>query len=103
MCLKYRLCEIDADDANFVQGCLLLLWCFRRSPAWHIAMPSGGGIHSIGNGRLRIFECEQRILQWFCATGGYQRLWEFLEAFELAPVRRQASDTESLKNLRLSS
>src|SRR3984885_5717465 len=47
MRLKAPLCEVETDDANFFHGCPLHSWDAQTSPPWHIAMPSGGGIHSI--------------------------------------------------------
>ena len=47
MQLERLFCEVDADDANFCHGCLLFCWLIHSSPAWHIVMPSGGGIHPI--------------------------------------------------------
>src|SRR3984957_6726787 len=56
MRLKAPLCKVETDDANFFHGCPLHSWDAQTSPPWHIAMPSGGGIHSInrlyGNGRF---------------------------------------------------
>src|SRR5208337_4155942 len=45
--LEGPLCKIKTDDANLFHGCSLRLWDAQTSPPWHIAMPSGGGIHSI--------------------------------------------------------
>src|ERR1700677_398225 len=47
MRLKAPLCKVETDDANFFHGCPLHSWDAQTSPPWHIAMPSGGGIHSI--------------------------------------------------------
>jgi hypothetical protein len=47
MQLERVFCEVDADDANFCHGCLLFCWLIHPSLAWHIVMPSGGGIHPI--------------------------------------------------------
>src|SRR5690554_5956207 len=47
MRLKNPLCKIDAYYCNLCHGCLLLVWRFQTLPAWHILMPSGGGIHAI--------------------------------------------------------
>jgi len=49
MQLKSPLCKVDTDDVNLFHGCPLRLWDAFTSPPWHIAMPSGGGIHSIRN------------------------------------------------------
>src|ERR1700719_2373186 len=47
MHLKAPLCKVETDDANFFHGCPLHSWDAQTSPPWHIAMPSGGAIHSI--------------------------------------------------------
>src|SRR5271163_3018801 len=47
MQLKAPLCKVETDNANFFHGCPLHSWDAQTSPPWHIAMPSGGGIHSI--------------------------------------------------------
>ena len=47
MRLKAPLCKVETDDANFFHGCPLHSWDAQTSPPWRIAMPSGGGIHSI--------------------------------------------------------
>src|ERR1700722_2474263 len=47
MRLKAPLCKVETDDANFFHGCPLHSWDAQTSPPWHIAMPSGGRIHSI--------------------------------------------------------
>ena len=47
MRLKAPLCKVETDDASFFHGCPLHSWDAQTSPPWHIAMPSGGGIHSI--------------------------------------------------------
>ena len=47
MRLKGPLCKVETDDANLFHGCPLRSWDAQTSPPWHIAMPSGGGIHSI--------------------------------------------------------
>ena len=56
MHLKAPLCKVETDDANFSMDALFHSWDAQTSPPWHIAMPSGGGIHSInrlyGNGRF---------------------------------------------------
>jgi hypothetical protein len=44
--LKDPLCKVHANNANFIHGCSLLQVTLQTS-LWHIAMPSGGGIHSI--------------------------------------------------------
>ena len=45
--LKGLLCKVETDDANFLHRCSLRSWDAQASPPWHIAMPSGRGIHSI--------------------------------------------------------
>src|SRR3974390_764387 len=45
--LNRPLCEIETDNANIFHGCPLRSWDVHTSPPWHIARPSGGGIHSI--------------------------------------------------------
>ena len=44
--LKAPLCQVETDNANFFHGCPLHSWDAQTSPPWHIATPSGGGIHS---------------------------------------------------------
>ena len=48
--LKAPLCQIDPDDASLshVDGLLPQMVDNRSAPSWHIAMPPGGGVHSIG-------------------------------------------------------
>jgi hypothetical protein len=48
---RYTLCKIKADNANFLHGCSLLRVTLLQTSLWHIAMPSGGGIHSISSQR----------------------------------------------------
>src|ERR1700733_5977989 len=60
MHLKAPLCKVETDDANFLHGCPLHSWDAQTSPPWHIAMPSGGGIHSINQTLLvREIECNK--------------------------------------------
>jgi hypothetical protein len=54
MRLKASLCEVKTDDANFFHGCPLHSWDAQTSPPWHIAMPPGGGIHSINQDPVRL-------------------------------------------------
>jgi hypothetical protein len=49
--LKNPLCKVDSDNGNFIHGCLLLQVTFSPTSLWHIAMPSGGGIHPIRSQR----------------------------------------------------
>ena len=41
---------MDPDDGNLfrVDGLLPQMVDYRSIPSWHIAMPPGGGVHSIG-------------------------------------------------------
>ena len=49
--LKEPLCKRETDDADLFHGCPLRSWDAKTSAPWHIAMPSGGGIHSINHFR----------------------------------------------------
>ena len=58
--------QIDPGDASLILGRLLLLLVFITLPTWHIAMPSGGGVHHIGSAagrppRRAARECGQSV------------------------------------------
>lgn len=47
----HRRLTVKANNANFRHGCTLLSVTFSQTSPWHIAMPSGGGTHSITSQR----------------------------------------------------
>ena len=47
MKLKAALRQIDPDNDNLFHGRLSFHLVLMTPPIWHIAMPSGGGVHSI--------------------------------------------------------